>query len=80
MTAKEALRRMISDSIGTHPVDSEDDRQQDGGTKRWVQGDLATLARELVDKVGFEGAMRYCRSLGWGGVLTQVEKLRTHRS
>ena len=40
-------------------------------------GDLAALARELVDKVGIEGAVRYCHSLGWGGVLRQIEKLRT---
>ncbi len=39
-------------------------------------GDLAALARELVDKVGVEGAVRYCHSLGWGGVLLQVERLR----
>lgn len=40
------------------------------------QGDLADLARDLVDKVGIEGAMRYCHSLGWLGVLRQVEQLR----
>lgn len=40
------------------------------------QGDLADLARDLVEKVGIEGAIRYCRSLGWRGVLDQVERLR----
>ena len=39
-------------------------------------GDLAALARDLVDKVGIDGAVRYCRSLGWRGVLDQVELLR----
>lgn len=43
-------------------------------------GDLAALARELVDKVGIEGAVRYCHSLGWGGVLLQVENLRSRKS
>ena len=37
---------------------------------------MADLARDLVDKVGIEGAVRYCHSLGWLGVLTQVELLR----
>ena len=43
-------------------------------------GDLAALARELVDKVGIEGAERYCHGLGWGGVLLQVENLRSQSS
>lgn len=41
-----------------------------------VQDSLGDLARELVDKVGIEGAVRYCHSLGWRGVLAQVELLR----
>ena len=41
-----------------------------------VQDALGDLARELVDKVGIEGAVRYCHSLGWRGVLDQVERLR----
>lgn len=40
------------------------------------QGDLVDLARDLVEKVGIEGAVRYCHSLGWLGVLRQVEILR----
>ena len=40
------------------------------------QADLLTIACDLVDKVGIEGAARYCRSLGWAGVLRQVELLR----
>jgi hypothetical protein len=39
--------------------------------------DIAALARDLVDKVGIDGAIRYCRSLGWRGVLDQVEMLRS---
>ena len=62
------------------PIPDDDDRKQAGATKRWAQGDLSALARELVDKVGIDGAMRYCRSLGWGGVLHQVEILRSQRS
>jgi len=37
---------------------------------------LKTLARELIATVGVEGASRYCRSLGWRGVLEEVELLR----
>lgn len=37
---------------------------------------LSALARELVDAVGVEGAIRYCSSLGWQGVLEEVEMLR----
>lgn len=48
--------------------------------RSYGQGDLAALARELVDKVGIEGAARYCHSLGWQGVLQQVEKLRSQRT
>jgi len=40
------------------------------------ESSLAALARELVDKVGLEGAMRYCHSLGWRGVLDEVAVLR----
>lgn len=40
------------------------------------QIDLIELARDLVDKVGIDGAARYCHGLGWGGVLAQVELLR----
>ena len=37
---------------------------------------LGELALELVDKVGIEGAIRYCHSLGWRGVQAEVEMLR----
>lgn len=44
------------------------------------QNDLSVLARDLVDKVGIEGAIRYCHSLGWLGVLRQVELLKYPRA
>ncbi|WP_420349096.1 hypothetical protein [Pelagibius sp.] len=44
-----------------------------------IQRDLADLALELVDRVGVEGAIRYCHSLGWGGVLAQIEAMRARR-
>ncbi|MEQ9607625.1 MAG: hypothetical protein RLN99_08165 [Kiloniellaceae bacterium] len=71
---------MTPDPIGSQSTYENNDREEAGSTKRWAQGDLATLARDLVDKVGIEGAMRYCHSLGWGGVLRQVEMLRSQRS
>lgn len=52
------------------------DGEQAGSPLRRRQGDLAAVARDLVDKVGIDGAIRYCRSLGWRGVLDQVELLR----
>ena len=58
---------------------NHDDRDESEVPQRRSQGDIAALARELVDKVGIEGAIRYCRSLGWRGVLTQVELLRGQR-
>lgn len=54
----------------------ERDSTQAERREAWRQGDLADLARDLVEKVGIEGAIRYCRSLGWRGVLDQVERLR----
>lgn len=41
---------------------------------------LKTLARELIATVGVEGAARYCRSLGWRGVLDEVELLRAEKA
>jgi hypothetical protein len=79
-SAKEATGGMTPDPIGSQSIDQNNDREEAGGAKRRTQGDLAALARELVDKVGIEGAMRYCHSLGWGGVLHQVEMLRSPRS
>lgn len=55
---------------------SSQDGDQAGSSSRQRPGDLADLARDLVDKVGIEGAMRYCHSLGWLGVLHQVELLK----
>lgn len=44
-----------------------------------IQRSLADIALELVDKVGVDGAIRYCHSLGWGGVLAQIETIRAQR-
>ena len=44
-----------------------------------IQRDLADLALELIDRVGVDGAIRYCNSLGWGGVLAQIEAIRAMR-
>lgn len=44
-----------------------------------LQRDLTDLALELIDKVGVDGAIRYCSSLGWGGVLAQIEAIRARR-
>lgn len=45
-----------------------------------AQRRIAVLARDLVDAVGVEGAIRYCSSLGWRGVLEEVELLRRQRA
>jgi hypothetical protein len=71
---------MTPDPISSQSIDQSNGREEAGSAKRRAQGDLAALARDLVDKVGIDGAMRYCRSLGWGGVLHQVELLRSPRS
>jgi hypothetical protein len=61
-------------SPASNPIRSETGFLPDRG-----QSDLTELARDLVDKVGIDGAARYCHGLGWGGVLAQVELLRhTH--
>ncbi len=44
-----------------------------------TQQDLADLALELIDKVGVDGAIRYCDSLGWGGVRAQIQAIRAKR-
>lgn len=44
-----------------------------------TQKDLSDLARELIDKVGVDGAIRYCDSLGWGGVRAQIQAIRAMR-
>ena len=40
---------------------------------------LSALARDLVETVGVEGAIRYCSSLGWRGVLEEVRALQRQR-
>lgn len=44
------------------------------------QSRLSALARELVETVGVEGAIRYCSSLGWQGVLEEVKCLQRQRA
>ena len=34
------------------------------------------LALSLIDSVGFDAAMRYCRNNSWDGVLRAVQALR----
>ena len=34
------------------------------------------LALSLIDSVGFDGAIRYCRNNSWDGVLRAVQALR----
>ncbi len=60
-------------------VRRRDDNEPGCTAEGRVEGRLAALARELVDKVGVDGATRYCSSLGWRGVLEEVELLRRER-
>lgn len=62
-----------SSSYGSDSPEKEEEENSS-----W-QGDLSALARDLVDKVGIDGAVRYCSSVGWRGVLAQVELLRHNR-
>lgn len=62
------------------PVSRRDGGETASTTEDRAESRLAALARDLVDKVGIDGAMRYCHSLGWRGVLDQVENLRSQRS
>ena len=62
------------------PVSGHDGGETASTTEDRAEGRLIALARDLVDKVGIDGAMRYCHSLGWRGVLDQVENLRSQRS
>jgi hypothetical protein len=57
---------------------TEHDRTAKAGARG--ENRLSALARDLVDAVGVEGAIRYCSSLGWQGVLEEVEVLRLQRS
>jgi hypothetical protein len=67
---------MTSGTAGSNASSAPVSQDHDPADSAPRPGDLAALARDLVDKVGIEGAVRYCRSLGWGGVLDQVELLR----
>lgn len=52
----------------------EHDETASSGTRGETR--LSSLARDLVEAVGVEGAIRYCSSLGWQGVLDEVRKLQ----
>lgn len=54
---------------------THDDSQAESTLERG-ESRLTALARDLIEAVGVEGAMRYCSSLGWQGVLEEVESLR----
>jgi len=51
-------------------------RSEPGFLPERGQSDLIALARDLVDKAGIDGAASYCRGIGWGGVLHEIELLR----
>lgn len=58
--------------------DASEKSGQESTEQKYTESRLAALARELVEKVGVEGAIRYCSSLGWRGVRDEVEILREH--
>jgi hypothetical protein len=62
------------------PALAYDDGEAESSETDRTGGRLAALARELVDKVGVEGAIRYCSSLGWRGVRDEVEALRREQA
>src|SRR3546814_3951570 len=68
INGKRKLRHMI-------PASARDDETESTNGER-SESRLAALARNLVETVGVEGAIRYCSSLGWRGVLREVELLR----
>jgi hypothetical protein len=57
----------------------DDDEIESNGAGR-KESRVAALARDLVDTVGVEGAIRYCSSVGWRGVLDEVEMLRSQQA
>lgn len=56
-----------------------DDETEDSDEDR-EEGRVTALARDLVEAVGVEGAIRYCSSLGWRGVRREVEMLRRQQA
>src|SRR3546814_11371681 len=57
INGKRKLRHMI-------PASARDDETESTNGER-SESRLAALARNLVETVGVEGAIRYCSSLGW---------------
>lgn len=61
------------------PASIPDDGETERRLEDSAESRLTALARNLIDTVGVEGAIRYCSSLGWRGVLREVEALH-HQS
>ena len=62
------------------PASARDDGETESTGEHRAEGRMAALARDLVEAVGVEGAIRYCSSLGWRGVLKEVEILRRQQA
>ena len=62
------------------PASTHDDGETANTSPDRTESRLKALARDLVETVGVEGAIRYCSSLGWRGVLEEVETLRRQQA
>jgi hypothetical protein len=62
------------------PASTHDDGETASAPPDRKESRLAALARDLVETVGVEGAISYCSSLGWRGVLEEVETLRRQQA
>lgn len=58
------------------PASAQEDGETEATRADRTQSRLAALASDLVEAVGVDGAVRYCSSVGWRGVLEEVEMLR----
>ena len=62
------------------PALARDNGETESTSAAHPESRLTALARDLVETVGVEGAIRYCSSLGWRGVLEEVELLRSRQA
>jgi hypothetical protein len=62
------------------PALARDDGEMESTSAERPESRLTALARDLVEAVGVDGAIRYCSSLGWRGVLDEVELLRSRQA
>jgi hypothetical protein len=62
------------------PALARDDGETESTSADRPESRLTALARDLVEAVGVDGAIRYCSSLGWRGVLDEVELLRSRQA